>query len=370
MSSGEALHLHNFEMSIGTAADQTLEVSEEFRRLRVFTFVTFLIACFICLTKGCRVVTKEKAPRLTSGNRPPPKKWWVLVTMIAYMLRGVVGLANPYSPLGCALVWLVWTGGPWVACVESVVSSVTHGLPLLGSGGGGITPGPSGSRLEGRLDPGDLSPEASGWATPSVAARHRAPGTTWVFDVEQGIWIKGAQLKTDSLQETHGSGEDVEDRGQDRQERHQDNDDNDDHNDEEVTREGGNERDWWTPNGGGVGDEDGEDEEGEDDGNKRKKRKRKKRNRRARKKASEESKKERRMRAIKEVRDKITEGVSRCQIREELRREARQRKKNVVRRRCVGRSMARLTLLRTVTQEKPKKDKKRMIKGGHGMSGD
>ena len=97
---------------------------------------------------------------------------------------------------------------------------------------------------------------------------------------------------------------------------------------------------------------------------KRKRRKQKKRNRRARKSSSEERNMERRMRAVKEVRDKLAKGESRCRIREELRREARHGKKNVGRRRCVGGSTARLTLLRTLTQEKQKRDKKRMIKGG------
>ena len=117
---------------------------------------------------------------------------------------GGPGKTNPYSPLGCALVWLVWSGGPWVVCVESVGSSVTHGLPLLGSGGGGR--GPVQIKAGGAVGSLWSFPGSLWMGTPGDAARHRAPGKSWFFELDLGVWVNsGAQLEMETLQETCGT---------------------------------------------------------------------------------------------------------------------------------------------------------------------
>jgi len=114
----------------------------------------------------------------------------------------------------------------------------------------------------------------------------------------------------------------------------------------------------------------GEEEDDEQKGKKRRRKRGRKKNRKARKEASQRKKAGRRQKAVKEAMTSGKGDVTRGQVKGKHRKEARQRKRNQVRRRCVGRSMARLCILREAAKKNEdnprtkRKRKEKTMKGG------
>lgn len=103
----------------------------------------------------------------------------------------------PLSPLGCApfFCWMFRTDrGLFV--FGFVLCLAPHGPPRLGSRWGGNTQGLSGSRLEGRLGPCGLSPEAARRATLVMRLAPVHWESRCVFVVVLACWV-GTQLETD-----------------------------------------------------------------------------------------------------------------------------------------------------------------------------
>ena len=113
-------------------------------------------------------------PRGTSGNTPSLIWVWVFALGVGLWSLGNAGVANPYSPLGCALLW-AYVGGKIRACGGCSVGAFCLSFSLgVWFWFGREYTGPPSSTLEGRLGPSGLSPEASGWVTSDVAPGHRA----------------------------------------------------------------------------------------------------------------------------------------------------------------------------------------------------
>ena len=121
-------------------------------------------------------------PRRSSDNRLQASFAWVLWIVILSMLCGC-SLANPCGSSSRAPVWVIVWSGSWEFCAGVGSGSGSRDPLSAGSVWGGITPGPSGPRLEGRLGPLGLSPEVSGRVTPGEPACHRTPGYNLGVDV-------------------------------------------------------------------------------------------------------------------------------------------------------------------------------------------
>ena len=67
-------------------------------------------------------------PRGTSGNTPSLVWVWVFALGVGPWSLGNAGVANPYSPLGCALLW-AYVGGKIRACGGCSVGAFGLGFP-------------------------------------------------------------------------------------------------------------------------------------------------------------------------------------------------------------------------------------------------